>query len=245
MFLFYIIVGLLIYLFYLIFRYFQVKANAFSKDEVIKFLEKHEEFMAKPIDGCCGKKIEKIKVSDYKSLDELYQYLQDKNFELEEIIIQNEKVSKIYPYSINTVRVVTILKDNEAHIINASFRIGNNKNFVDNFNSGGMVAPVDEKLGVVKQPAIDKNKKLYTVHPLTGEQIQGFEFPYWNEAMEMVKEAAKIIPQVGYVGWDVAFTPNGPSFVEANDFPGHDIYQLPEHTPDKIGVWPKYKEFVK
>lgn len=36
MFLFYIIVGLLIYLFYLIFRYFQVKANAFSKDEVIK-----------------------------------------------------------------------------------------------------------------------------------------------------------------------------------------------------------------
>jgi len=28
--------------------------------------------------------------------------------------------------------------------------------------------------------------------------------------------------------------------VEGNNFPGHDIYQLPEHTPDKIGMYPKF-----
>ena len=81
------------------------------KEDVIKFIEKHNTFMAKPIDGGCGKGIEKIETKNYNSSDELYDYLTDNhNFELEEVIKQNEKVSNIYPGAINTARIVTILK---------------------------------------------------------------------------------------------------------------------------------------
>ena len=107
----------------------------------------------------------------------------------------------------------------EPHIICAYFRIGNNGKCVDNFNSGGMVAPVDEKTGTVTQLAIDKQKNVYEKHPQTGETIKGFKFPYWNEAIELCKKACQEIPEMGYVGWDVAFTPEGPLFVEANEFP--------------------------
>ena len=211
-----------------------------SKEDVIKFIKKHDIFMAKPIDGGCGKGIEKIETENYKSPEELYEYLaSNHNFELEEVIKQNEEVSKIYPEAINTVRMVTILKDNKPHVICAYFRIGNGS-FVDNFNSGGMVAPIDVKTGVVSDKAIDKNKNLYEVHPETGKTIKGFKFPFWNEAVKMCKEASKIVPEMAYIGWDVAFTDNGPIFVEANEFPGHDIYQLPEHTPNKIGMMEKF-----
>lgn len=211
-----------------------------SKEDVIKFIKRHDIFMAKPIDGGCGKGIEKIETNNYKSPEELYEYLaSNHNFELEEVIKQNEKVSKIYPEAINTVRMVTILKDNKPHVICAYFRIGNGS-FVDNFNSGGMVAPIDVKTGVVSDKAIDKNKNLYEVHPETGKTIKGFKFPFWNEAVKMCKEASKIVPEMAYIGWDVAFTVNGPIFVEANEFPGHDIYQLPEHTPNKIGMMEKF-----
>lgn len=210
------------------------------KEDVIKFIENHEIFMAKPIDGGCGKGIEKIKTKNYNSSAELYDYLLDNhNFELEEIIKQNDEVNKIYAGSINTVRVVTILKDNEPHVICSYFRIGNGK-FVDNFNSGGMCAPVDVKTGIVQDKAIDKNKQLYENHPQTGVKIKGFKFPNWEEAIEMCKEASKIVPEMGYIGWDVCFTQDGPAFVEGNEYPGHDIYQLPEHTPDKIGMMPKF-----
>ena len=206
-------------------------------------MKKHDIFMAKPIDGGCGKGIEKIETSKWNSLDELYDHLNksESNFELEELIIQNKEVSNIYPGAINTVRVVTILKDNIPHVICAYFRIGNGK-FVDNFNSGGMVAPIDIETGIVQDKAIDKNKVLYEVHPATGTQIKGFKFPEWEEALEMCKEASKIVPQMAYVGWDVGFSEKGPVFVEANEFPGHDIYQLPEHTPDKIGMMPKFTD---
>lgn len=210
------------------------------KEDVIKFIEKHKEFMAKPIDGGCGKGIEKIETKNYKSSDELYNYLKNNhNFELEEVIKQNEKVNNIYPGAINTARIVTILKDNKPHIICAYFRIGNGS-FVDNFNSGGMVAPIDVKTGIVSDKAIDKNKNLYEVHPATGNTIKGFKFPDWEEALKICKEAAKIVPEMAYIGWDVAFSTRGPIFVEANEFPGHDIYQLPEHTPNRIGMMPKF-----
>ena len=58
--------------------------------------------------------------------------------------------------------------------------------------------------------------------------------------MNMVCEAALEIPQIGYMGWDIAFTPNGPVLVEGNEYPGNGLLQLPEHTPDKIGIMPKF-----
>ncbi len=224
-----------------------LKVRGTNKDALQSFILKHQTFMAKPMTGTCGKGIEKINLNDYENIDELCDYLnkEGNNFLLEEVITQCDEVNAIYPDSINTVRIVTILDDDHIpHVICAYFRIGNGK-YVDNFNSGGMVAPVDEETGEVLAPAIDKNKNLYTHHPLTNTPIQGFKFPNWSEALDLVKEASKVMPEVRYVGWDVCFSTKGPLLVEGNEFPGHDIYQLPEHTPNKIGIWPKFTKAFK
>ncbi len=217
------------------------EADAWEKLDA--FLDNNPVFMAKPIDGACGKGIERIDQSKYADRQAVKDYLQSlgENYVLEALIVQHPALSAIYPVAINTLRMVTIRKDGVTHLICAYFRIGNNGKHVDNFNSGGMVAPVDEKTGIVMQPAIDKNKQLYTVHPYTGTPIQGFQFPDWKEAVELVKKGSERIEGMNYIGWDVAFTVNGPVFVEANHFPGHDIYQLPEHTPDKMGIMPKFR----
>ena len=39
---------------------------------------------------------------------------------------------------------------------------------------------------------------------------------------------------------------NGPVFVEGNQFPGHDIYQVAEKIgPNDIGVLPKFEAAMK
>lgn len=236
-----------------------IRVNGTEKDKVIDFLKRHEVFMAKPIDGCSGVGIEKIKTSEFSSYDELYKHLtrEGSNYVLEEIIKQHPEVSKIYPDSINTIRVVTIIttKDDKplpsipkeernnielkSHVICACCRIGNGK-CVDNFNSGGMVVPVNEETGTIEMVAMDIHKNVYEKHPMTGTTIKGFKFPYWNEVLELCKEASFEVPEMGYAGWDVAITPEGPVFVEGNELPGYDLYQMPIHTPDKIGVMPKF-----
>ena len=76
---------------------------------------------------------------------------------------------------------------------------------------------------------------------MTGTPIKGFQFPDWDKATDLVKRASMVIPQVAYIGWDVAFSDKGPVLVEGNDFAGHDIYQLPEHTHDHMGIYPKFQ----
>lgn len=213
-----------------------------NEAEVLEFLRKNDVIIAKPLEGKCGKGIEKICVAEKGGAEGCYGYLKDAGvqYELEQVLVQHEKVSSVFPHSINTVRTVTVNYKGQVHLICTYFRIGNGTNHVDNFNSGGMVAPVDENTGIVSDRAIDKNKNLYADHPVTGTAIKGFQFPDWEEAMEMVKKAALEVPEIGYVGWDVAFTTQGPCLVEGNEFPGHDIYQLPEHTPNKIGIMGKF-----
>ena len=214
-----------------------------NREEVLAFLGRHSVFMAKPAKGSCGWGIEKLRTEDFPSLDALYGHLAEKAplLELEEVIEQHPAVAAIYPGSINTVRMVTIRgKSGRVYLVTAMFRIGNGK-FVDNFNSGGMVAPMDPETGTVTDWALDKRKNLYGNHPATGTPIQGFVFPDWDRAVELVTQAAQVVPEVGYVGWDVCFTPEGPCLVEGNQFPGHDIYQLPVHTPDKIGIMPRFR----
>ena len=214
-----------------------------NREQVLAFVTHHPVFMAKPAKGSCGWGIEKLQTADFPDPEVLYEHLKERAplLELEEVIVQHPAVAAIYPGSINTVRMVTIRGESgRVYLVTAMFRIGNGK-FVDNFNSGGMVAPMDPETGTVIDRALDKRKNLYVNHPATGTPIQGFRFPDWGQARALVEQAAQVVPEVGYVGWDVCFTPDGPCLVEGNQFPGHDIYQLPVHTPDKIGIMPRFR----
>ncbi len=216
-------------------------------DETIEWLKKHEVFFAKPNDGQCGKNIEKIKTSDWNNdLEKLYNHLvENKLYLLEEPVIQCEEMNKLNKSSVNTTRMVSVMNDKGEVTILATFvRIGNGK-CVDNFNSGGMTAKVDVETGIILEEAVNKNGELFEKHPLTGTKIKGFQIPYWNEAKEMVKEAAKKSKHVRYVGWDVAMSINGPVLIEGNQFPGHDIYQVAEKIgPNDIGILPMFEKAI-
>ena len=207
------------------------------------FIERHAVFMAKPADGMCGKGIEKITASEHDAKT-LFAYLNAHNLTLlEEVAVQHPDLMALHPYAVNTCRVITLLKDGIVHVIAAYLRIGNG-NIVDNFNSGGMVVPINKETGRIEYPALDKAGNLYEAHPLTGVPIKGFVIPLWDQVLTLVKEAGLIVPQVGLVGWDVCVTKDGPILIEGNDFPGHDIYQLPPHRTDGIGVLPEFEKVI-
>ena len=211
-----------------------------NEKEFNLFIKKHSIIFAKPLDGQCGKKIEKIVIKDYKG--NLYKHLIDnKLFLIEQPIIQNDEINKLHPFSINTIRMVTIYNNNQGKVAVCYFRIGNGK-CVDNFNSGGMVVPVDIKTGIVNYPAQDKAGNLYYNHPLTNTPIVGYKIPLFKEAIKLAEELSKVIPEMGVVGWDIAITPTEPVVVEGNEFPGHDIYQLPPHRTNGIGVLPDFEK---
>lgn len=220
----------------------ELKADDF--DAFDRFLSKHDCVFYKPLSSCCGWGIEKIVTAEVADRKALFDDLLSRGAGLmEERIIQHPDMARMFPDSVNTIRLVTVNNGKEVAVVFAFLRVGNGK-FVDNLNSGGMAAPIDPDTGLVTHPAADKDYKAYDRHPATGTEFVGFRVPRFAEAVAMAKEAAQVEPHMGYVGWDVAVTENGLCFVEANSFPGHDILQLPPHVPDKIGLKPRIERFL-
>ncbi len=212
-----------------------------SIEDFKKYLKGKKEVIVKPLSLSCGKGVEKIVVKDYNP-EELYNHLMQTDQTLvEDVAIQNKVLSDLYPHSVNTLRIVTLNKV----VVAALLRVGNKGNVVDNFNHDGMVTTIDIETGEIKYPAIDKVGNVYEVHPETNVKIIGIKIPMWNEVKKLCIEACDIVPELGYIGWDVCLGEEKPFLIEGNDFPGHDLYQLPVHRKDNYGLLPEFEKAMK
>ena len=216
--------------------------NGKNFDEFEQFLEKNKIAIVKPVDGEGGKGVEKIENINLKENRNLYEKLiKNKQNIVEQCILQHKKLNELYSGSVNSLRMFTFYKEGKVYFLQAILKIGNG-GVVDNFSSGGMYAYVDEK-GYVYTEAIDREDNIFAEHPISKHKIVGFKVPMFEEAVELVKEAGKVVPEVRYVGWDVAISNNGPMIIEGNCFPG--VFQAkPSLTKEKIGLIPKYNELM-
>ena len=206
------------------------------------FADKNKTMIVKPFDGMCGKGVEKVVVDENTDIEKLYNTLKENNQLLvEEYIIQHSEMSRLNPSSVNSLRMFTFCANGEAHALQTILKIGNN-GAVDNFYNGGMYTFADDD-GVVRIPAIDLNDDVHEKHPSTGESIIGFKIPMIEQAKKLVEAAALVHPEVGYVGWDVAISVNGPVIIEGNVYPG--IFQRrASYSANGEGILPLYRKYM-
>ena len=160
---------------------------------------------------------------------------------LEELIRQHPEMRALNPDSVNTIRVTTAHYKGRTALIGGALRCGGAGAIVDNFSSGGVAYPLDMETGVVTAPGRDHDGLAYDHHPTTGATVPGFHVPFWDEIVQSVRTAAEMVPRVGYIGWDIAVTDNGPEFVEGNvDVPGPTLIQL-----DKPDAYGRLTRFLK
>ncbi|MBQ3376035.1 MAG: hypothetical protein IJG49_06460 [Erysipelotrichaceae bacterium] len=214
-----------------------------TRDDFIEFVKKHDTFFVKPINLSGGNGISKVSSSRIDA-GKYYDLIMKNNSEyiIEETIIQHHEMNKINPNSVNTLRMVTLLKDGEPKYLYTILRAGQGSAVVDNAGSGGVYTYVDSD-GVCRFPFYDEKKGLtLEEHPTTKMKIQGFEIPMFDEAVDYVMRAALVEPDLGYIGWDVAITEEGPTLVEGNLIPGFDMAQNLNWHPDGKGILPLMEE---
>lgn len=220
-----------------------------TPEQFAEFVKDKDRVFAKPDVGESGKGIERLAKADFASVEDMYRYIKSKGFGvIGEMIVQHEAMSRLYPNAVNTLRVVTLLTGSpehwEPHCIYAVVKIGAGGKYVDNLENGGMFCPVDYETGEITGVGHTSALTTLTHHPETGVKLMGYRIPYVKEAIELCKKAALEEPGMRFVGWDCAITPKGPAIIEGNDYPGYDFWQQPEHTPDRVGLWPTYKKLI-
>ena len=146
----------------------------------------------------------------------------------EEYVVQHNALMALSPSGLNTIRIFTQLDGNNVVFLGARLRISVNSQ-VDNLGAGNIAAPVDMFTGIVNGPGVysDITKKNEVYHPVTHQQIEGFQVPFWKETLTMVEKAALLHPQNRSIGWDIAITNEGPELIEGNHNWCKLLWQLP------------------
>ncbi len=188
----------------------------------------------KSADGNCGIGVEIYKVKDLDGKF-LISFMEENKFDLiEEFVHQHPDLNSLSPSAVNTIRIFTQLdKENKVHFLGCRLRISINSP-VDNMAAGNIAAPIDEQTGIVNGPGVysDITKIDEAKHPVTGVQIVGFQIPFWQETVDMIKSAAILHPQNKSIGWDIVITDKGPGLIEGN----HDWCKLLWQLPVKKGL---------
>jgi len=123
-------------------------------NELKSWLRTQTQFVAKPIDGEVGRGVELIRCDRFSSPELIIQYLKKRRLLLiEEEIQQHDCLHKLNPASVNTIRVVTVLRNDSVQVIGSVLRMSCGS-FVDNFSAGGIAAPIDSQTGKIIGPAV-------------------------------------------------------------------------------------------
>lgn len=216
-------------------------------EEFKKFLYGKSKIVVKKALGVGGAVVKVIEISEI-SIDtkELYSNLKKEKFNIiEEFLEQHKELAKIYPNSVNTLRIHTLKKNNEIMIIlDSSIRFGSD-NVKINSENGITVLLNENGKGITF--GIYKDREFYSEHPETGYSFLGIKIPYWEEAIELVETAAQKFSTISFIGWDVAITPSGPEIIEGNFISGfiktHQI--LYASINNQEGCSDKYKILIE
>lgn len=157
-----------------------------------------------------------------------------RNYILVPYVEQHEYAARIFPGSLNTIRLMTCILDDKPVLLRAGHRFGNEQTGnVDNFSQGGVSTIIDLESGTLQDPVIwdSRNRRRVPVeaHPSTRERILGVRIPRWQEVKDSVLALHESIKFIKYVGWDVAITADSYRIIEANY--ASDVDGLQMHRP--------------
>lgn len=196
-------------------QYYSADDRVQTKSEVDTFLaDVDDEIIIKPDNGRGGHHIIFAHSKDI-TVDKLPS---DGNLLFQKVVKQHPELSRLYPHSVNTLRVFSYL--NSDGEVNAKFiiiRFGTGGARVDNTSSGGgwIYVNLDGKTAPIGYDGY--GVPIGRVHPDTRTIFADLELSFVPEVVEFCKRAHLNFPHTRIIGWDVFVDKNQkPKLIEWN-----------------------------
>ena len=214
-----------------------------SFDGIFKLLRQEKLLALKPSAGTHGDGFYRMEYADGKYLingkemteDEIIAMISGFKsiYVITEYLFMHHELKKIYPNSVNTIRVAVVNQNAyEPKIMQTYMRIGSSKSgFTDNVGYGGICAKIDTATGryYCAEQLRDHKFTPCPVHPDTGVRIEGV-VPNWDYMCEGVLNICRFMPELEYLGFDIAITDDGFKIIEINIH--QDLHKVAEHSPE-------------
>lgn len=203
--------------------YYDGNYSIITKDEAVDIILCYEEAIFKPATvsgGGRGIIFWERNASEIEQRKQIEEILDKKlngihSYVVQEIIKQHPDLAKIHGSSVNAIRVITLLINNEIKILSSVLRMGVSNERVDNLSRGGLACGIDDS-GKLKSLAFSASAKKYQKHP-DGIIFHNYEIPSFEKALKLAAIQAQKFPYFRLIAWDIAIDDKGdPVLIEAN-----------------------------
>ena len=226
--------------------FFDHNGTVVEKDYACELIKNVGEVIIKPIIDTMGAKgVRLLNLTDGVDLrkDESVEKIIESygsDFIVQEKVVNHESIRRLYPDSVNTLRVITFFADGGIQVAPLSMRIGIGGRVVDN---GGIFIGVSPE-GLLSEEGYSKyGITRYKKHPDTGIVFSGYRIEGVSKIIEAAKMCHSMILQLKMLSWDLAYNDNGKvTIIEVNTtgqsgwFPqmvtGQSVFG--EHTPEML-----------
>lgn len=213
--------------------------NAFAGEGIVEALPPRD-LLIKPVDGRGGQDIERWDFigrgqfvgADGKPVsgDELMNHFSSSSLSLgSPMLVQlclenNSELQSFSGLALSKTRIATFLDEQEKpEIVAANFRPSIASNApIDYSDSRDVSFPLDIETGRLADGYGDARDTPGPIvnHPETGATVSGELLPGWDLMSALALRAHRAFSDIPFIGWDIAYTPDGPIIVEANVPPG-------------------------
>ena len=190
-----------------------------DKQKYSEFIARHPKFFCKPYDGTSGRGTHMVDIKEKDSDQVFNELISSGAYLLEELIVQCQEMAQFNSSSINTVRTALVNTKDGIEMLFAEIRTGRKGSIVDNGGAGGILIPCDINTGKLCKYGFDNTGKKYTAHPDSNVIFENFQIPRWPEIQQLSKDLMAKVPNLKYVGWDIAIADNYLVIVEGNSRP--------------------------
>ena len=109
---------------------------------------------------------------------------------LEEIVEQDSEFGKMSPKSLNVIRIGTLRAKGKIHLLGAYTKIGITDDLIVGESRDAIMAGVNLQTGVIETKGYYESGDTTDEHPVSHIKMIGFQFPKWDELLEMLNEVA-------------------------------------------------------
>lgn len=201
-----------------------------SFDTLCDCCRKYDEVLIKPtIDSTGARNVDFLKIDSSFPLNlEKQMASHGSDFVIQTVLKQNKTLAELNEDSINTVRVLSLLWNDEVHILGSLVRVGVKGVRVDNLvASNGVAWAIDLDTGKFIDTGYDKVGNPYKFLP-NGLKIGGQKVPGFENIIDAVKRNHQRLSHFRLIGWDYTIDDDlNPILIETNlDFPEVDFHQI-------------------
>ena len=137
------------------------------------------------------------------------------DFVVQEKIVCHKSISDIYPKSVNTIALSTIILNGEIKVMKPLLKVGLNGQEISfgGFRNKGLMIPIKEDGTLYDKAYCINENKYYLKHPDTGVIFKNYKLENFHKILYEAKKIQSCIPWIPFCGMDFVIDKHGESIV--------------------------------